>query len=167
MLVGDEPFHDGGAPLPFMVSDFWRWGVANLTGNALRGILAEFLVARALGVASGARVEGTRSTCVPSMVSPLRSSVPATSRRGSTRRRPDRHSISLRSAAGALSGVVGALGAIGPLGPLVSVVSGVITVGASFWTGTLPRPLADVKWLQWAIKWDVEEQGSIESRLTL
>lgn len=57
MLVGDEPFHDGGAPLPFTVSDFWRWGVANLAGNALRGIVAEFLVARALGVGSGARVE--------------------------------------------------------------------------------------------------------------
>lgn len=57
MFVGNEPFHDGGEPLPFTVSDFWRWGVANLTGNALRGIVAEFLVARALDVASGTRVE--------------------------------------------------------------------------------------------------------------
>ncbi len=57
MLVGDEPFRDGEVDLPFTVSDFWRWGVANLTGNALRGIVAEFLVARALGVASGTRVE--------------------------------------------------------------------------------------------------------------
>jgi hypothetical protein len=57
MLVGDEPFHDGGKPLPFTVTDFWRWGVANLTGNALRGIVAEFLVARALGESFGVRVE--------------------------------------------------------------------------------------------------------------
>lgn len=57
MLVGDEPFHDDGSPLPFTVSDFWRWGVADLAGNALRGIVAEFLVARALGVSSGMRVE--------------------------------------------------------------------------------------------------------------
>lgn len=57
MLLGDEPFHDDGSPLPFTVGDFWRWGVANLTSNALRGIVAEFLVAQALGVTSGARVE--------------------------------------------------------------------------------------------------------------
>jgi hypothetical protein len=57
MLNGNEPFHNHGTPLPFTVSDFWRWGAANLMSNALRGIVAEFLVAQALGMTSGSRVE--------------------------------------------------------------------------------------------------------------
>lgn len=57
MLGGDEPFHNGSTLLPFTVIDFWRWGMSNLTGNALRGIVAEYLVARALDLVSSARVE--------------------------------------------------------------------------------------------------------------
>lgn len=56
-LTGDEPFHSSGQPLPFTVADFWRWGVANLAGNALRGLVAEFLVARAVQAPDATRVE--------------------------------------------------------------------------------------------------------------
>ena len=56
-LTGDEPFHADGQPLPFTVADFWRWGVANLAGNALRGLVAEFLVARAVQAPDATRVE--------------------------------------------------------------------------------------------------------------
>ena len=56
-ITGDEPFHSNGEPLPFTVSDFWRWGVANLAGNTLRGLVAEFLVARAVQPPDTTRVE--------------------------------------------------------------------------------------------------------------
>jgi hypothetical protein len=47
---GDEPLHRSGAPLGATVLDFWRWGVSDLVSNATRGLLAEFIVANALGI---------------------------------------------------------------------------------------------------------------------
>lgn len=49
---GDESF----IGLDATVSDFWRFGVSDLRVNTLRGVLAEFLVAKAVG-ATGRRVE--------------------------------------------------------------------------------------------------------------
>ena len=37
--------------------DFWRWSASDLANNALRGVLAEWIVARALNVAQGVRTE--------------------------------------------------------------------------------------------------------------
>ena len=54
--TGDEPFH-ADKPLGFNVLDFWRWSASDLVGNAMRGIVAEFLVASALGLGDGVRVE--------------------------------------------------------------------------------------------------------------
>lgn len=55
---GDEPFHKGGATAGFHLHEFWRWSVSDLVGNATRGRLAEFLVAKALGIpTSGVRAE--------------------------------------------------------------------------------------------------------------
>jgi len=48
--AGAEPFHLAGRPLGFDVLSFWRWAFSDLTGNALRGVVAEYLVAHALGV---------------------------------------------------------------------------------------------------------------------
>ena len=45
--TGAEPFTAGETPLGFAVLDFWQWSNSNLVGNALRGHIAEFLVARA------------------------------------------------------------------------------------------------------------------------
>ena len=39
------------------VADFWRWAFSDLRTNNLRGVLAEYLVACALGAAGGTRVE--------------------------------------------------------------------------------------------------------------
>jgi len=50
-LSGDERF--SGSELS--VLDFWRWAFSDLRENVVRGILAEFLVARALGDASPLR----------------------------------------------------------------------------------------------------------------
>lgn len=56
-LAGSEPFHLNGQALPFDVLAFWRWSSSALVSNAMRGVLAEYLVARDLGVAQAARVE--------------------------------------------------------------------------------------------------------------
>ena len=44
-LSGHEPFHG----LDAQVSDFWRWAFNDLRDNTTRGVLAEFIVARAVG----------------------------------------------------------------------------------------------------------------------
>ncbi|HEU0302863.1 MAG TPA: hypothetical protein VFR37_25600 [Longimicrobium sp.] len=56
-LTGAEAFHTSGSALGFDVLDFWRWSSSDLVGNVLRSRLAEYLVARALGLAAGCRVE--------------------------------------------------------------------------------------------------------------
>ena len=55
--TGGEPFLDGCQPLPFGVLDFWKWSASDLSSNALRGVVAEYLVAQALGIADGIRLE--------------------------------------------------------------------------------------------------------------
>ena len=47
--IGNEPFHEEGQPLGYSLLEFWRWSASDLVSNATRGILAEFLVAKALG----------------------------------------------------------------------------------------------------------------------
>jgi hypothetical protein len=47
---GDEWFHSSGAPAGYTLLDFWRWSVSDLVSNATRGRLAEFIVAKALGI---------------------------------------------------------------------------------------------------------------------
>lgn len=49
-LRGDEPFAGTDAN----VQDFWRWGFGDLRMNIVRGVLAEFLVAKALGIDTSA-----------------------------------------------------------------------------------------------------------------
>lgn len=49
--IGDEPFHAAGRGLGFDLLSFWRWSASDLVSNTARGILAEYLVARALGLA--------------------------------------------------------------------------------------------------------------------
>lgn len=44
-LTGSEPLTPDGA----CVADFWRWGYSDLRSNVVRGVLAEYLVARACG----------------------------------------------------------------------------------------------------------------------
>lgn len=54
---GNELFRDGGRELDFSLLDFWRWSVSDVVSNATRGVLAEYLVARAVGAAEGIRDE--------------------------------------------------------------------------------------------------------------
>lgn len=52
-----ERFHSGNTPLELTVFDFWQWTASDLVSNATRGLLAEFIVASALGVATNVREE--------------------------------------------------------------------------------------------------------------
>jgi hypothetical protein len=54
---GAESLHGDGAPGDATVTDFWRWAMSDLIGNTARGVLAEHIVARALGLTGGVRIE--------------------------------------------------------------------------------------------------------------
>jgi hypothetical protein len=49
----EDRFH--GTNVDVTVSEFWSWGFSDVRDNALRGVLAEFLVAKALGINLGVR----------------------------------------------------------------------------------------------------------------
>ena len=49
--TGAEAFRAGEQSLGFDLQDFWRWSTSDILSNATRGVLAEYLVARALGIA--------------------------------------------------------------------------------------------------------------------
>lgn len=53
--MGNEQFYSSFGPSPVSLIDFWRWSLSDLVTNSSRGILAEFLVAAALGLADGVR----------------------------------------------------------------------------------------------------------------
>ena len=51
--TGAEPFTAAGRPVGATVADFWGWSRSDLLDNTERGVLAEFIVATALGIPSG------------------------------------------------------------------------------------------------------------------
>lgn len=56
-LTGQEPFRLDDKLLDATVLQFWQWSSSDLVGNALRGVLAEYIVGLALGCVEGARQE--------------------------------------------------------------------------------------------------------------
>jgi hypothetical protein len=48
--TGNERFCCGNAEEEFTLLDFWQWAASDLVGNTNRGRLAEYIVARALGL---------------------------------------------------------------------------------------------------------------------
>lgn len=55
--TGSEKFYRGATPLDLTLLGFWQWSASDLVSNATRGILAEYIVANALGLADGVRAE--------------------------------------------------------------------------------------------------------------
>jgi len=55
--TGQEHFNFDGTQLPINVLSFWQWSSSDLLGNALRGKLAEFIVASAIDVLGNLREE--------------------------------------------------------------------------------------------------------------
>lgn len=53
--TGEEVFRRNGQNLGIKLLNFWQWLASDLIGNAERGILAEYIVASALGIADGVR----------------------------------------------------------------------------------------------------------------
>ena len=56
--TGQEPFHANGEASPFNLLDFGAWSGSDLVENTTRGLVAEYIVARALGVDTGGVREG-------------------------------------------------------------------------------------------------------------
>jgi len=54
---GLELFHQNGDNLGFNLLSFWQWSSSELLGNALRGVLAEFIVSTDVDCVSEQRVE--------------------------------------------------------------------------------------------------------------
>ncbi|WP_105172250.1 hypothetical protein [Pseudoalteromonas sp. T1lg24] len=55
--IGDELFEFNGSSLPMSLLSFWQWSSSDIVGNAMRGILAEYIVASSVGMNSGIRTE--------------------------------------------------------------------------------------------------------------
>ena len=55
--TGNECFQVQGTSTDFTLFDYWQWSGSDLLSNTQRGIIAEFLVAKALGVADSPRLE--------------------------------------------------------------------------------------------------------------
>ncbi len=59
--TGTERFHAAGVDLGFDLLGFWQWSTSDLLSNVTRGRLAEYLVARALGL----NIDGVRDDWAP------------------------------------------------------------------------------------------------------
>ncbi|WP_435138551.1 hypothetical protein [Formosa sp. A9] len=55
--TGKEQFINNNIAQNFILSDFWSWNQSDLIENRTRGILAEFIVKRALEIKSDRRIE--------------------------------------------------------------------------------------------------------------
>lgn len=55
--TGSEKFEFNGNTLKFNLNEFWSWNQSDLIENRTRGILAEFIVKKALGIENDSRIE--------------------------------------------------------------------------------------------------------------
>jgi hypothetical protein len=53
LLTGNEHFSLRNESADYTINDFWRWSSSDLLNNAMRGKIAEFIVAKALGIDTG------------------------------------------------------------------------------------------------------------------
>ncbi len=59
--TGHEHFFSDGSAHGFNLRDYWQWANSDLVSNITRGVLAEFIVARAVGIAT----DGVRDEWAP------------------------------------------------------------------------------------------------------
>lgn len=55
--TGEESFVFNGESTDIKLQEFWSWSSSDILNNAMRGVLAEFIVASSLGIADSCRVE--------------------------------------------------------------------------------------------------------------
>jgi len=48
--TGDDKFQEGKTELPYNLLSLWQWSFSDVLSNATRGVLAEYIIARALGL---------------------------------------------------------------------------------------------------------------------
>ena len=53
---GSERFSSRDSALGFSLLDYWRWLTSDLVSNTARGVLAEYIVARALKIPTGEEI---------------------------------------------------------------------------------------------------------------
>lgn len=56
--------------------------------------------------------------------------------------------------------LIGGLTAIPILGSVGAVAGAAVSVSAVLWTGRVPRATTRLKWLRWALEWDIEDQAA-------
>jgi len=54
---GSEPFRIYGVETDFTLRNYWQWSASDLLSNTQRGVIAEFLVAKSLGLTNSLRRE--------------------------------------------------------------------------------------------------------------
>ena len=54
---GSEKFRTGAVQHDFDLLSFWKWSTSDLVSNTARGVLAEYIVAKALGITEEIRTE--------------------------------------------------------------------------------------------------------------
>ena len=55
--LGSEKLHEDSSETGIALLEFWQWSASDLSSNATRGLLAEFIVAKALGSRQEVRAE--------------------------------------------------------------------------------------------------------------
>ena len=55
--TGNELLHRDGTAVGYTLIEFWQWSTSDLLNNTTRGKLAEYIVARDLGIVDGVRAE--------------------------------------------------------------------------------------------------------------
>jgi hypothetical protein len=55
--TGSDRLHRNGKEILVQLVDFWEWFASDLLSNAPRGVLAEFIIASALGLVDNVRSE--------------------------------------------------------------------------------------------------------------
>lgn len=61
---------------------------------------------------------------------------------------------------GIAAGVIGIAGAVPALAPAAAIAGGLIAMLSAAWSGGIGRAPGRVKWLRWALEWDLERQAS-------
>ncbi len=61
---------------------------------------------------------------------------------------------------GIAAGVIGFGGGVAALAPAAAITGGLIAIVSAVWTGNVGRTPGRVKWLRWALEWDLECQAS-------
>jgi hypothetical protein len=61
---------------------------------------------------------------------------------------------------GIAAGFIGIVGAVPQAAVAAAIAGGIVAIVSAAWTGSVGRAPGRVKWLRWALEWDLEQQAS-------